>query len=285
MLADFFIFRFLKPMRGYIFFNGEIIPADSKFVGSNNRGLRYGEGVFETIRLVNGKIPLLSYHCERLTHGSQILQLEIPVAEYLSEAILLLCRKNNMEQSARVRLNVFRGEEKETCLVIESMPIPNGYDEFNIRGWTVDIYKEVKKSCDLLSNLKSNNYLPYTLAAAHAKSQGLNDCLVINNYERICDSSIANIFWVKDKQVFTPPLSEGCIAGVMRKYIMEKIRQIGNALEERICTKQNLQEADEVFLTNALFGIRWVQQFRETQYAHKTSTQLYKQFVKPLFFF
>lgn len=274
-------------MRGFIFFNGEIIPANEKIVGAANRGLRYGEGVFETIRY-NGKIPLLTYHFDRLSNGLQTLQIDQPAqfsSTYISEAISALCRKNNMEQSARIRLNVFRGEEKETCLIIESMPIPAGYDQLNEKGWTVDIYKEVKKSCDILSNLKSNNYLPYAMAATYAKSQGLHDCLVLNSYERICDSSIANIFWAKDKQLFTPPLSEGCIAGVMRKYLTEKLRTAGYAMEEMICTKQKLQEADEIFLTNALFGIRWVQQLRDTTYTNKTAAQLYKQYIKSLFSF
>lgn len=270
-------------MRGYIFFNGEFIPAHEKLVGANNRGLKYGEGVFETIRMAKEKIPLLNGHFDRLHHGLQMLQFDIPAhlsASYLNDAILTLCRKNSMEQSARIRVNAFRGTGKECHLVIESMPMPDGYDQLNEKGWTVDIYKEIRKSCDQLSNLKSNNYLPYTMAADYAKSQNLNDCLVLNSHERICDSSIANIFWVKDKQVFTPPLSEGCIAGVMRRYMIEKIKATGNPLEERICTKQNLQEADEVFLTNALFGIRWVQHYREKFYTNKTSSQLYRQFVK-----
>jgi branched-chain amino acid aminotransferase len=273
-------------MRGLIFFNGELVPADTKLAGASNRGLRYGEGVFETIRIVNGKIPLLSHHFDRLSHGLQTLQLEIPAGlspAYLSEAILLLCRKNNMESSARTRLTIFRGEERESCLVIESMPIPDGYDQFNEKGWTIDIYKEIKKSCDILSNLKSNNYLPYTIAAAYAKSQALNDCLLLNSYERICDSTIANIFWIKDKQVFTPPLSEGCIAGVMRRYLVEKIHGAGLPLEEKICTRQKLQDADEIFLTNALFGIRWVQQLADKTYINKMSLQFYKQFIKTLF--
>jgi branched-chain amino acid aminotransferase len=273
-------------MRGLIFFNGDLIPADSKLAGAQDRGLRYGEGIFETIRLVNGKIPLLARHFDRLSHGLQTLQLDTPPGlspAYLSDAILLLCRKNNMELSARIRLNIFRGEEKESCLVIESMPMPDGYHQYNEKGWTLDIYREVKKSCDVLSNLKSNNYLPYTMAAAYAKSQGLNDCLLLNSYDRICDSTIANIFWVKDKQLFTPPLSEGCIAGVMRRYLVEKIQTAGLPLQEMICTRQKLQEADEIFLTNALFGIRWVQQLANKTYTNKISYQLYKQFIKTLF--
>jgi branched-chain amino acid aminotransferase len=105
---------------------------------------------------------------------------------------------------------------------------------------------------------------------------------LLNSYDRICDSTIANIFWVKNNQVFTPPLSEGCVAGVMRRYLIQKIQEAGYAIEEMICPRQKLPEADEIFLTNALFGIRWVQQLRDKSFTNKLSTQLYKQFIQPL---
>jgi branched-chain amino acid aminotransferase len=280
-------------MQGYIHFNGEIIQADEKLVGARNRGLRYGDGIFETIRVVNGNIPLLSYHFDRLMPALQTLQFDIPThlsAVYLSESILSLCRKNNLEQSARIRLNVFRGngtlfsiEEKDPCIIIEAEPFPDAYNQLNENGWVIEIYKEARKSCDIFSNLKSNNYLLYAMAALDVQKQGINDCLLLNNFERICDTTIANFFWVKDKQVFTPPLSEGCVAGVMRRYLIEKMREAGYAVEEQICTKLKLAEVDELFLTNALFGIRWVQTLRYKTYTNKMSTQLYNQFIKTLF--
>src|SRR5687768_8151231 len=227
-------------MQGYIHFNGELLQADEKLVGARNRGLRYGDGLFETIRVVNGKMPLQSYHFERLQLGLQTLHIELPAhftSQYLSESIITLCQKNNLEPSARIRLTIFRGngniysvEEKDPCIIIESEPIPQDYYKLNEAGWGVDIYNEAKKSCDSFSNLKSNNYLPYVMGAMHAKKERLNDCLLLNNFDRVCDSTIANIFWVKDKQVFTPPLSEGCVAGVMRRYLVEKIRLTGYAM-------------------------------------------------------
>lgn len=277
-------------MSGFIHFNGEIISANEKLAGARNRGLRYGDGIFETIKVIDGKMPLGSYHFDRLLQGLQTLQFELPAhftREMLSEAILSLCHKNNLENLARVRLNVFRGngipsstEEKDTCFIIEAESFPEAYLSFNEKGWTIDLYKEVKKSCDILSNLKSNNYLPYLMAATYAKKNELNDCLVQNSYDRICDSSIANIFWVKKNQLFTPPLSEGCVAGVMRRYLVDKMQGAGYALEEMICTKQKLLEADEIFLTNALFGIRWVEKLRDKIFTNKLSSQLYKQFIK-----
>jgi branched-chain amino acid aminotransferase len=279
-------------MGGYIHFNGEIINADEKVVGARNRGLRYGDGVFETILVINGKMRLESYHFDRLFHGLKTLQFDLPAfftPAYLSASILALCRRNYMEPLARIRLNVFRGngsifviEDNNPCVIIESDLMPDDYAGFNEKGTVIDIYKEVKKSCDILSNLKSNNFLAYTMAARHAKSNQLDDCLLLNSYDRICDSTVANIFWVKNNQVFTPPLSEGCVAGVMRRYLIEKIQSSGYAMEEMICPKQKLLEADEIFLTNALFGIRWVQQLRDKTYTNKLSAQFYKQFIKTL---
>lgn len=276
-------------MQRYLHFNGELMPADEKLLNAGNRGLRYGDGVFETIRMTNGKMPLLSFHFDRLAHGLQTLQFEIPAyfnTAYLSEAIVEVCQKNNVEQSARIRVNAIRGnsiDDKTPGIIIESDVLTEGYDQFNEKGWTVDIYKEIKKSCDILSNLKSNNYLPYLMAFMHAQKSGLNDCLVLNSYERICDGTIANIFWVKDKQLFTPPLSEGCVSGVMRRYLLEKMREAGYPVEEKICTKLKLVEADEIFLTNSLFGIRWVEKLRDNTFTNKISLQLYKQFIKTLF--
>lgn len=274
------------------FFNGQLVFGESKLVGARNRGLRYGDGVFETMKVIDGKILLASYHFDRLFAGLQTLQFELPAfvsPAYLTEAILQVCTQNQLQQPARVRLNVFHGngsayslEEKEPYIIIEAEKIPDAYGALNEKGYTIDIYKEVKKSCDILSNLKSNNYLPYIMAANYARTNSLHDCLLQNSYDRICDSTIANVFWVKDKQIFTPPLSEGCVAGVMRRYLIEKIQEAGYAMEEKICTRQKLVEADEIFLTNALFGIRWVQQLRDKTYSNKTSARFYKQFIKTL---
>ena len=277
-------------MGEYIYYNGAISGADEKVAGARNRGLKYGDGVFETMLVKEGQVRLGQYHYQRMLDGLRTLKFPEPsFLTSLPDIIIDLCEKNRMAALARVRLTVFRGNGTLTSsddpiphLVIESEPVAEDYLSFNKKGLTIDIYKEVKKSCDILSNIKSNNYLPYLMTANHAKDNQLDDCLVLNSYDRICDSSIANLFWVKNNQVFTPPLSEGCVAGVMRRYLIEKIQSAGYAIEEMICPKQKLLEADEIFLTNALFGIRWVQQLREKTYTNKLSSQLYKQFIATL---
>jgi branched-subunit amino acid aminotransferase/4-amino-4-deoxychorismate lyase len=122
-----------------------------------------------------------------------------------------------------------------------------------------EIYEAAKKSCDLLSNLKHNNYLPYVLAALTAKTQKWNDAIVLNTNGRICDTTIANIFIVKDGVVYTPSLQEGCVAGVMRRVVIQQVLKSGIDLIEKEISISELLAADEVFLTNSIYNIRWVQ--------------------------
>jgi branched-chain amino acid aminotransferase len=128
---------------------------------------------------------------------------------------------------------------------------------------------------DVLSSLKTNNYLVYAMGAIHAKKHRFNDSLILNSSNRVCDSTIANVFWVKDKKVYTPPLSEGCVAGVMRANLLTRIPNEGLEVTEKEATEQDLLDADELFLTNALNGIRWVRQFRHKTYDNAIATRLY----------
>jgi branched-chain amino acid aminotransferase len=277
-------------MTSFIHFNGNIFPAEQALTGAGNRGLRYGDGLFETMRVVNGRIALPDLHVERLLGGMAVLQFDLPAfftAAHLSEAILVLCKKMKIEAGARVRLNVFRGngglydpENHHPNIVIEAWPLelPTRLHE---NGLVIDIYTEARKHPDILANLKTNNYLPYILAALYAKNNRLNDCLLLNSAGRICDATIANVFWVKDGKLFTPPLSEGGVAGVMRKYLLDQVKG-DYAVQEALLTPETLALADEVFLTNAIQGIRWVREWKNKVYTNVVANEIFQQYVKPL---
>jgi branched-chain amino acid aminotransferase len=145
------------------------------------------------------------------------------------------------------------------------------------------VFEAGKKSCDAFSHLKSNNYLLYALAAQYAKQQKWNEAVVLNQHSRICDATIANIFFIKNTIVHTPHLTEGCVEGVMRKYLIENCTKSGITIEEGAYNATHLLEADEIFLTNAFYGIRWIKRFGERQYQYNQSAQFFQQFVKPLF--
>ncbi|MCH5717583.1 aminotransferase class IV [Niabella hibiscisoli] len=137
----------------------------------------------------------------------------------------------------------------------------------------------MKKSCDAYANIKSASALLYAVAANYSKQQKWNDCIILNQRENICESIIANLFWIKDERLFTPALTEGCVDGVMRSYLIDQI----GTITETPCRPDDLLQADEVFLTNAIRGIRWVQSIESIHYQNTISKQLHQQLIQPLF--
>lgn len=258
---------------------------------ASNRGYRYGDGLFETMKIVNGKILLQPYHFERLFAGLSLLKFEIPklfTIQKMEEEIRLLCHKNDCEKLGRIRLSVFRGngglydEDKRLQYLVECWPLPPSFNQLNENGLVIDIYPDAVKNNDKFSNLKSASFLPYSMAAIFAKENKLNDCLVLNNGGSIADSTIANIFIIKNESICTPALDKGCVNGVMRRHLLTRMNEAGNKILEKTITADDLMDADEVFLTNAINGLRWVKQFRQKAYTNTKTLEIYTRFVKTI---
>ena len=276
-----------------IFFtcNDKIYKEGTSVITPDNRSLRYGDGLFETLKIYKGIIQLRDYHFERLFFGMDALQFEIQkyfTAVYLENKIAELCKKNQHDLFTRVRLMIFRGngglydpENNFPNYIIQTWSI-DGFSGLNSNGLIIDVYPDAKKSCDKFSHLKSNNFLPYIMAALHAKTIKANDCFLLNNYDRVCDTTIANIFIIKDEVIYTPALSEGCVAGVMRRFVIEKLTSDFKIIEKPLSIEE-LQNADEVFLTNSIKGIRWVKQFRDSQYNNITVKKIHELFIKTIY--
>ena len=264
--------------------NGKVYKEGALVVGADNRGLRYGDGLFETIKIINGRLILEDEHFARLWKGMLTLQFEIPkhfTPDKLKEEIVLLTKKNS-HTSARIRLSIYRGDgglydakNHMPNYIIQSWLLPEGNGLWNSNGLVVGIYDEVKKTCDITSNIKHNNYLPYVLAALNAKKEKWNDAIILNTQGNICDSTIANIFIIKDGVISTPALKEGCVAGIMRKKIIQELATTGYKLVEKEITKEELKEADEVFFTNSIYNIRWIQRIENKEYITTITQKIY----------
>ena len=215
----------------FFIYNNKVYPANFAVISSGNRSLRYGDGLFETMKMVKGNIINKEFHFERLFNGLSLLQFEIPKtfnAPFLEKKIKEIAAKNKHNNVTRIRLMLFRGNggifDPENLLpnyIIETSLLPDE-NQLNEIGLVVDVFPDARKSCDLFSNLKSNNYLPYVMAGLFAKKNKLDDCIVLNSFERVCDSAIANVFIINDNNIYTPPLTEGCVAGTMRRWMLER---------------------------------------------------------------
>lgn len=266
-------------MEGHFFiFNQRYHAAGTMVAGTDNRALRYGDGLFETMRLYDGNILNAGLHFERLFSGMHTLQMERPPAfmpDFFTRQISELAARNQHTGNARVRLSVFRGHgdlfHVETVgpdYIIETFPLGKEI-LLSEKGISIDVYPDARKSCDAFSNLKSANYLHSVMAGLFAQNNQLDDAFILNAHGRICESAIANIFIIKDAHIFTPPLSEGCVAGTMRRWMLENFSLEGYTLAEKKLTLYDLPEADEIFLTNAVSLIRWVAVFGERKYGNR----------------
>jgi branched-chain amino acid aminotransferase len=236
--------------------------------------------------VANGAIRLAGYHFERLFAGLQQLQLQLPPhfdAAYLSAQIATLCRKNTCP-NARVRLTVFRGNGNlfddpaatPAGILIESQPLASPAEALAKAGLLTSIYPSARKTADAFSHIKSNNYQASAMAALHARARGLDDVFLLNAAGRICESAIANVFILRQGRAFTPPLTEGCVAGVMRRFMLEQLPAAGCPVEETPITVAELLSADEVFLTNALRLLRPVGRCDNTEYGTSRSVELFQ---------
>jgi branched-chain amino acid aminotransferase len=176
----------------------------------------------------------------------------------------------------RVRVTIFRGDgglydpvSNLPHYIIQVWPLAFENGKLNDNGLQVCIYKDAAKGIDSFSNLKHNNFLPYLMAAFHARENKCNDALVLNSKGNICDSSIANIFTISNNTIFTPPLSEGCIAGVMRKFLITALAGSAFEIVEKELTIEDLADADEIFLTNSVYNIRWVAGLENRVYSNQ----------------
>jgi branched-chain amino acid aminotransferase len=273
--------------------NGKIFPSDASVIHPDNRSFRYGEGLFETIRLHRGKMPLWNLHWNRLNSSLPQLYFEWPkhfTSSHLQEEVLQLAAKNKCTNAARVRITFFKGEgglweqpSSNFNYLVQCWPLEQEKFHMNENGIDLGVFEAGRKVCDAFSNLKSNNYLLYVMAAQYAKQQKWNEAIVLNQYGRICDATIANVFFISQNKVHTPQLTEGCVAGVMRSYLLDQLQLAGIEVHEGAYSVEDLLNANEIFLTNAFYGIRWVKNLGNKNFEFQQSARFFKEYIRPLF--
>lgn len=269
-----------------IFFihNGKVFTSNENTISICTSPLKYGEGFFETMLAVKGVLLRKDLHFNRIGRSFQLLNYKKISQSFLNKIeyqINELLIKNNHLNSSRVRVMFFKkslnslyNQVNFPDYIIESFAIDYS-EHLNKIGLTLGTYDKVIIPCDAFSKLKSNSYQPYLLAAGYAKQNQLDDSIILNMYGRVCETSIANIFIIRDDKIFTPSLSEGCVDGVMREFLLALLKQRFQVTESEI-TLQDLYAADEVFITNAIRGIRWIKTIDHINYKNKFIRKIYR---------
>ncbi len=268
----------------YVNNNGTILSNDGPTILPGNRGHLYGDGVFESIRIMDGKILNLENHISRLLEGAKAAKMRTPTyftTTFFEEKIIDLLTKSKIIEGGRCRLSLDRmnggsylPETNECTFYIEVYPYEVSHFELNAKGFEIDIYQEIKIQKNFLSNYKTKSGLNYVMAAISAQEQGLDDLFLIDYKGNIIETSSCNIFIVGNGVLYTPGLELGCLAGTMRMQIINLALANGIKVYECPILPQHLLSADEIMMTNAIRGINWIGGYRTKRYSNNMSRKL-----------
>lgn len=271
-------------MSNYILFNDEFYNADEPVLKASNRGFKFGDGLFESMRMCNGKLMFAEQHADRLRAGMKALKMEgyALLDEYfLRQKTAELQKKNKLGVNARFRLSIYRDGEglytpqiNKIGYLLEAKPLETSAYELNQKGLIVDVYDEITKPLNKLSNYKTSNAMVYVMAGLFQKQNRLDEAMILNQQGFLCESTSSNVFVVYQNQIYTPALTEGCIAGVMRTVVLQLAKTYNFNLVEAQISPEILKEAEEVFVTNASSGIRWVMGYGRKRYFNEVAKEL-----------
>jgi branched-chain amino acid aminotransferase len=263
-----------------ICYNGNYI--DNFSINSDNRGFKYGDCFFETIKCYNGLPLFWESHYFRMASSFGMLKMIPPNEfdiEYFESLIKALLIKNNLDTcSARIRISFYRVGlgyynplENGVDYIIESEYLSNHHYKMINEGLSMGIYKDNLIAATPLSSIKTNSRLINILSSIYAQENSINDCLLLNNNKMVTESISGNIFIVNKTQIFTPPLSDGCINGVLRT---ELINMNKFNIKERSLSVVDILNADEIFITNVIQGLQWVSNINHKNYTNKMISKI-----------
>ena len=265
-------------------FNGSILSQDSNIL-TQNRAFLYGDGVFETVKIIDNKILFLEDHYFRLMSSMRVVRMEIPMnftMEYLEEQILSVVNANSLSASSRARITVYRNDggyylpqNNTVSFLIHTSAIENVLYSFEKQHYEVDLYKDFYITKQLLSSIKSTNKIINITGSIFANENSLDNCLLLNDSKNVVEALQGNIFMLLGTKLITPPVSEGCLNGVMRKQILHLAKKLENLeVVESVISPFDLQKADELFITNVIKGIQPITQYRKKSFVTEVSSQL-----------
>ena len=265
-------------------FNGILQDSDTNLL-DQNRGFLYGDGVFETLKIVGGKILFFEDHYFRLMAAMRIVRMEIPMnftLEYLEEQVLSLVEKNKIEQSARARITVYRNNgglylptNNTVSFLIQTSAIENPVYSISEKEYEVDLYKDFYIPKQLLSTLKTTNKMIHVTGSIYAKENDLDNCILLNDSKNVVEALQGNLFMRMGNTLITPPISEGCLNGIMRKQILSLAKKETNLeVVEQVISPFDIQKADELFVTNVIRGIQPITKYRKKEFEQDTAKVL-----------
>ena len=265
-------------------FNGEFVQINDIQYKDVKRGFSFGDGAFETIKVINGKPVFLVHHLKRLHSAVEKLKLYTDQQlhlNFIEPLIIDLLQLNNIYEGGIIRISVYRSgrgtylpESNDMNFIIESKMLGENSYSTNKKGLKIDVYDEILKPLNILSPYKLANAQLYVLASIFFKENQLDDALIKNENGNIIETTNSNLFISSNGVLYTPALSEGCVGGIMRMQVINLAITNGMLVYENPIQLQHLLSADEIIITNSIKGIRWIGQYKDKRYYNSLANKL-----------
>jgi len=272
----------MSSIENYIIFNGKILKHKAFTLKTSNRSFLYGDGLFESIRVIDGTPLFLYDHLSRLHSGMKLLKMsfEYDIIPDFENLFYELLKANKIDTGAYIRLNVFRKDggkylptNRNVDFLIEIFRIQNEF-LLQTQKVTLGIFSDLLKPINILNLIKSNNAQFFVMASIYASENNFDEVLILNENKQIIEATSSNLFAIIGNKLISPPLDSGVLPGIMRKQVLKLCDELGFEILEQCPTQSQLIEADEIFLTNAIIGIKAVDFFINKNYAKTQSTKL-----------
>lgn len=262
-------------------FNGELQHPDTIKLTSENRAFKYGDAIFETVKVIRQKVIFWEDHYFRLMSSMRMLRMKIPMEftlEFLEKEILKTVAAQDDATSYRVRLNIYRKDgglyTPKTNKIDYSIQVNENLHQIK-DSYSLDVFKDFYNYSGLLSTIKTNNRMLNILASIFAQENDLDNCILLNEKKGVVEVTNGNIFIVKGTVVKTPALDQGCIKGIIRSKVIDIILKNKEfTIEETSISPFELQKADEVFITNAIVGIQPVSSYKKKKFTSKVGQKI-----------
>ncbi|MEO9571727.1 MAG: aminotransferase class IV [Polaribacter sp.] len=262
-------------------FNGDLLKSDTINISQENRAFKYGDAIFETVKVMHNKVVFWEDHYFRLMASMRMLRMKIPIEftlEFLEQEILKTITVQEKAEAYRVRLNIFRKDgglytPKTNAIdfTIEVKEITHQVKEY----YSLDLYKDFYNYSGLLSTIKTNNRMLNTLASIFAKENDLDNCILLNEKKGVVEVTNGNIFIVKGSVIKTPSLEEGCVKGIARKKVISILSKKKEfTIEETSISPFEIQKADEVFITNSIIGVQPVTSYKKKKFSTEIGNKI-----------
>lgn len=247
------------PMSAKVYINGKFYAPNEAMVSVFDHGLLYGDGVFEGLRIYNGKIFRLEQHIRRLYDSAKAICLKIPMTLAEMTAACLETLKQSEFTDGYIRLVVTRGagtlglgpertENPQVIIIVDKIKLYP--QEFYDNGLAIITAATIRNHPAALSpRIKSLNYLNNIMAKIEASNAGCLEALMLNHKGEVSECTADNIFIVRDGNLLTPPTDAGILEGVTRDVVLELSREAGIPTFEKTLTRHDIYVADECFMT------------------------------------